>query len=376
MRFDNVPPVYQAFIRDRLARAGFAPASLPLDICPDDEMFVRGVLPGYPGREGAAVYRFLESATRTFDTYSQLIEAVGGFGAIDRVLDFGSGHGRLTRTLLGKLEPRKIWASDIYHKAIAWQAETYGVNGLVSVSDPSRFALDQQHDIVFAASVFSHLPDGLFQGWLARLYDLVAPTGLLAFSVHGTGFAPPAQDINTAGIGYEHRSESITLDTGIYGMSYVSEPYVRAAIATACGDAPASATRLFRAGLFESQDLYVVPGRDRDLSALALTSVPIGSFAKTSDAGTWRGWAIDLNPAAQVIRVDVYAGERQVASVLPAGIAEEIVPYFPGTPSAPLRWSVPTVVSDEVLRAELISSTGRVGHCYAAVLPNGQMIRS
>lgn len=368
MTLDDLPPVYRAFVEDRLGRAGFDPATFPLTIAEDDEMFVRGMLPGYAGRHGAAFYRYVESAIRLFEVYGGLAAHLGGFERLSRVLDFGSGHGRLTRTLLQRMPRRKIWACDIYPNAVAWQAATFGVNALVSAPSPDLFALDERHEVVLAGSVFSHLPDALFRGWLGRLYELVAPGGLLAFSVHGAAFAPAGQAIGADGHGYAAWSESLTLDPQMYGMSYVTDDYVRDAVAGACGPAAAAGMRCFPRALFESQDLYVVPGADVDLAGLALTPSPLGSFRKRDgEGGGWAGWVLDTQPGARIVRASAHVGEAQVAELALTPGAEDVLRYFPGSPNAPLTWQVDEGMAapGSVVRVEFLSSSGARGYCYA-----------
>ena len=365
MRFAELDPPYQVFVRDLLQQFNFDPETFHLEIPAGDEMF-NGVLAGYPGRPGGAFHRYFESALRTFHVYEQLADHLGGFGVLERVLDFGSGHARLTRPLVHRIDPRRIWVCDIYPEAVAWQAETFGVNGLMSVTDPGRFALRDTHSLVFVASVFSHLPDGLFQRWLGRLYDLVAPGGLLAFSVHGATFAPEGQAIADTGIGYARHSESATLDPDIYGMSYVTPEYVAAAIATACG--PGAQAKAFPRALFESQDLYVV-GKGADIASLVIRATPLGGFANARPKPVWKGWGLDPNPDSQIVRADFYVGDRCVASMTPTADNTEVMRYFPGAPNVAVRWAFddPGVAPNTPLRVELVSSAGVVGHCYAMV---------
>lgn len=380
MRISDLDPPYQAFVRDLLARFGFDPDAFHREIAPGDEMFFKGVLPGYPGRPGAAFYRYVESALRTFEVYRQLVRHLGGFQRLQRVLDFGSGHGRLTRALVHHLEPRRIWVSDLYAEAIAWQAAAFGVNAVDSAPDPDDFTMTGQHDLVFVASVFSHLPDGLFQRWLARLYETVAPGGLLAFSVHGSEFAPPGQTISDAGIGYARHSESDTLDPAIYGMSYVTPGYVAAAIATACGEAAAARSRAFPRALFESQDLYVVGKGDVDLSRLAVAATPVGGFVRDPGGDRWRGWGVDPNPGAQIVRAELHVGDRRVAAMTPTPDNTDILKFFPGNPNVGVSWSFDRTAAppDTPLRVELTSSAGGSAYCYAvdATGADGGRVRS
>jgi SAM-dependent methyltransferase len=368
MQIANLEPAYQAFVRDLLNRSGIGAEAASVDVPPGDEMF-NGILAGYPGRPGAAFFRYIESALRSFAVYRQLVDRLGGFEALDAVLDFGSGYGRLTRMLRQSLPRERIWVSDIYPEAVAWQAETFGVNGLVSVTDPDRFALPLRFSLVFAGSVFSHLPDGLFQRWLARLQALVGPRGLLAFSVHDVAYAPDGQAIDAAGIGYAEWSESGSLDPKIYGMSYVSPDYVGRAVRDSCG--PRAELRHFPRALFENQDLYVVAGPEVDLASLEVTALPFAGFAPLGDAGqAWRGWGIDPNLGRQIVRADLFVDGAHAATMTPAAGNPDAAKYFPGALNAPVSWSFEPRVFDRVadLRVELTSSSGATASCYARTL--------
>ncbi len=364
MYFDDLEPGDRALTLDLLVRHGFD-ADFPLDLSPDDEMFFAAVLPGYPGRPGAAFYRYVESALRTFAVYEQLTQPLGGLASLGRVLDFGSGYGRLTRALSRRLPVDRIWVSDIYSKAVAWQRETFGVHGVDSCADPDDFTLDGPFDIVFAASVFSHLPDDLFRRWLERLHRLVAPGGLLAFSTHSPDLAPEGQAIGPDGFGFARWSESTTLDPGIYGMSYATTDYVRQAIAGVCGAETARGARVFPRALFENQDLYVVPGQGLDLSDLVLRAPPVGGFARLGAGRS--GWALEPNVGAQIIRASLHIDGQLAATTIPSVDNHQIMHLFPGAPNVAVRWGFDEIRFDPgaTLRVELESSTGLRAWCHA-----------
>ena len=379
MHIDDLDPAYQAFVRDLLARSGFDPNTFHLGVGPGDEMFFKGILPGYPGRSGAAFFRYVESALRSFAVYRQLVDCLGGFPAIERVLDFGSGWGRLTRALRHHLPRDRIWACDIYSEAIAWQVETFGVNGLVSATDPDRFALPLSYSIVFAGSVFSHLPDGLFQRWLKRLYAATGPRGLLAFSVHDAAYAPQDQAIGPEGIGFAEWSESGSLDPRIYGMSYVQRLYVERAIGDVAG--PEARFAVFPRAIFENQDLYVVAGPQADVAGLQISALPLAGFSKIDgDEPAWSGWGVDPNPGCQIVRADLFVDDRHIETMTPAADNLEVAKYFPGALNTPVRWRFEPVVHDREasLRVELTSSAGVTASCYArtSATPGAAVLRS
>ncbi|MBW8816593.1 MAG: methyltransferase domain-containing protein [Caulobacterales bacterium] len=366
MRLSDIEPAYQAFVRDVIGRFGFDPATFHLELAAADEMFFKGILPGYE-RPGAAFYRYVESALRTHVVYRQLADHLGGFSGLDRVLDFGSGYGRLTRTLRHRMDAKRIWVSDIYGDAVAWQTTTFGVNGVVSAPDPDDFQATGKFSIVFAASVFSHFPDGLFQRWLARLQNLVRPDGLLAFSVHGVALAPEDVTIGPDGIGYARWSESETLDPGIYGMSYVTEDFVRRAVRETCGAKAAETLRCFPRALFEKQDLYVVGGSGQPLESLKVQATPVGgvnSFGRLDKP--WMGWGVESNPGHQIVRADLFVGDVFAGFTAPTADNVATLQFFPGAPNMPVSWLFARVPGDgeRLVRVELVSDTGLKAYAY------------
>jgi SAM-dependent methyltransferase len=193
------------------------------------------------------------------------------------VLDFACGYGRLLRFLTLSFPRERVWASEIQPDAVEFVAREYGVRAIASDADPARFEPGRRFDFVWVASLFSHLPRRLFHAWLARLLAMLEPGGVLCFSVHDQCLLPPGIAMPADGIHFIPASEIEDLDTATYGTTFVTEAFVRAAIA---GATPARHPwfRIPR-GLANEQDLYVVP-RDpaRKLDALA-------SFRK----GPW-GW--------------------------------------------------------------------------------------
>jgi SAM-dependent methyltransferase len=183
------------------------------------------------------------------------------------VLDFACGFGRMLRFLALSLSPQQIWASELQADALTFVGENFGVHTLASHADPSRFDPDRHFDMIWVASLFSHLPETLFHAWIGRLISLLKPNGILCFSVRDVSQLPPATQLPPGGFLYDRSSENASLDSEIYGTTWASEDFVTRAMHAATGDQRAT-YRLPRA-LANEQDLYVVAAEpDRDLSAL------------------------------------------------------------------------------------------------------------
>lgn len=216
-----------------------------------------------------------------------------------KILDFACGYGRLLRLLIHRVPPERIWASEIQPDAVSFVTERYGVHGIQSTERPEDFDPAQRFDLIWVASLFSHLPPGLFQRWLKRLADFLSPEGILLFTVHDQALLPPDMKLPASGVLFIEGSENQDLSTEIYGTTYVNEEYVRAAVSSALGDHH-PCLRLPRLINYE-QDAYIVGGTPvRDLDEFR--DVPLGLRGCLDDYGidpdgTLRlsGWAAAMD---------------------------------------------------------------------------------
>jgi len=233
-----------------------------------------------------------------------------------KVLDFACGYGRATRFLASRLPPANIWVSDIYAGAVAFQQATFGVKGFVSQVEPDQVHCEGGFDLIFVASLFTHLPQHRFHQWLARLFDWLSPQGLLAFSVHDQAMltGPEGPAMPAQGFLFLPQSESRSLDTAEYGATYVTADFMRRAVARLSG--PAHPSRRLPRGLCREHDLYLV-ARDPgiDLGGLDWRTPPIGYVEgmQLSADGVLElsGWAGDADAQAAV-RLELLLDERPV----------------------------------------------------------------
>lgn len=237
------------------------------------------------------------------------------------MLDFASGFGRVTRFLVEGPGPgtppvpaERIWVADVQAAGPAFQHERLGVHALASSADPAAFAPGRRFDAVLCASLFTHLPRPSFERWLARLWELVEPGGVLAFSVNDEAILWPGRAMPPDGFYFEAVSESRALELAEYGSCWLREEVVReivARVAAGQGEGP-TLSRHPRA-LWSRQDLYVLtrreaptPGEAGEPRAgsrerpLEIDLEPIGfveavEWTRTGDLRL-RGWAADRDP--------------------------------------------------------------------------------
>jgi SAM-dependent methyltransferase len=113
-------------------------------------------------------------------------ETLAGCGvdlrALGAVLDFGCGCGRTLRHFTG-LQRTRLCGTDFNPALVDWcwwnlPFAEFGLNGLEPPLDHAHEAFD----LVYAFSVFTHLPDRLQRAWMDELARIIKPAGYLALS--------------------------------------------------------------------------------------------------------------------------------------------------------------------------------------------------
>lgn len=289
-----------------------SPQRFIADIHPNDQMFTHSLREH--GDRDFALSQYYNVALQQYAMLRQIAGRLFPGRAPLDVLDFACGYGRLLRFLRLWMPPESIWASELQTEAMDFAVNTFAVHGLPSCADPADFNPQRRFDLIWVASLFSHLPPELFRAWLAKLLSLLAPGGALCFSVHGDGLLAANAKLPPDGILYLPRSENPELGTDIYGTAYVSEAYVHRTLAEA-GAVDGQCVRIPYA-LANDQDLYVV-ARSAGFDAEAIRGVKRGIWGwvdrlefSAADGGLYlEGWAgsRDDGPAEYV---EISVGDR------------------------------------------------------------------
>jgi SAM-dependent methyltransferase len=329
------PEESATWVRALLADAGELPArgaagELDLAVDARDEMLEFLVVMLLGDRE-RALYTYFQSGLSIAGAMTQVLRwRFGDLARVGKVLDFASGYGRVTRFLLRDLPAERVWVSDVYAGGVRFQQERFGVHGIVSTVEPEELACAERFDAILVTSLFTHLPEQRFVAWLRRLMGLLAPGGILAFSVHDQEMLAPGLAMPAAGILFQELSESGSLATHDYGSSWVSEAFVRGAVARAAGAAgatgmaagtggvAASVHRLPK-GLCNFQDLYlVVPEPDADFGTLGFRYDPYLFVERCvladGDRLDLSGWACVLG-CGRLREVEVVVDDQLLATL-------------------------------------------------------------
>jgi 2-polyprenyl-3-methyl-5-hydroxy-6-metoxy-1,4-benzoquinol methylase len=332
-------------------------------IHPNDEML-------FPGGDFAAQSRddtlalYYRNGFQMCRALEQIVEwRFGGFGNVGALLDFASGYGRLTRFLVHKLPKERITVSEILEEAVDFQTSRFGVDGIASATNPADFECDRQFDVIFAASLFTHMPRETFGAWLHKLVSLLTPRGMLIFSTHSpetfewsTGVPPADADFS-----FVPQRYSRFLDANDYGNTYVRERELRAI----AGEH--SLLHLPR-GLSNAQDLNVlVPERDRDFSTLAYDYDPFAIIDNATIAGSKlsiNGWVATRSARCGIARLAVEIGGREVAEVTSFTARDDVAAHFRDDHFRDSGWGCTIELRDRPLLLDdvlLLKVTGQCG---------------
>jgi SAM-dependent methyltransferase len=128
----------------------------------------------------------------------------GTLPTLGRILDFGSGWGRITRVLLTKkVHPRQVIAADVDQAMTALvNVSLPGITALTVDPMPPTVLNADTFDLVTAYSVFSHLSPAAHEAWAQEFGRLVVDGGLVVLTVLDHAFFEQIQwSINDAKAG-------------------------------------------------------------------------------------------------------------------------------------------------------------------------------
>jgi SAM-dependent methyltransferase len=174
---------------------------------------------------------FLEGGRRAAESIRDILAKHGvGVEALPSVLDFGCGCGRVVRHL--QHLPGEIHGCDQDAAAVRWcrrnlRRGSFAVN---TIAPPLPYR-DEQFALVYALSVFTHLPARLQQAWMEELRRVLAPGGYLLLSLHGVAY----RDLLTEDERRDFQAGRLVVRDGPPGSNFCAayhpEPYMRQVLA-------------------------------------------------------------------------------------------------------------------------------------------------
>jgi len=244
-----------------------------------------------------ALSQYFSIGIQQYRMLAQLIETCFGDAKNDiHVLDFACGFGRLLRFLRCGFPGMKIHASEVQRDALDFCAAQFGVSAIPSAFDPKEFRPGRSFDVIWVASLFSHLPQGLFEEWLRVLLSSLDERGVLCFSARAL---PAAHSDAQATLLYSPDSENPELGAQHYGTTYVDPRWVRDLVENRFGDG--MKMHYMPRALANEQDLYLVSRR---------------TLVRLPDKGPW-GW-LDVRKRASDGRVELQGWAADLDTLQPA----------------------------------------------------------
>lgn len=139
------------------------------------------------GQSGIATLKeafvFYRHCVKTFDELGVSISPD------DRVLDFGTGWGRIARFFLRDVPLSNIHGMDVTAEFTDICKQTFGSPNFHTCQPfPPCDLQDGQFNFIVAYSVFSHLSEDACQAWMKEFSRILAPGGIVAVTTRGRPF--------------------------------------------------------------------------------------------------------------------------------------------------------------------------------------------
>ncbi len=154
----------------------------PLPLFPPPSLQVKTT-----GASGAETLReafiFYEDCLKTFAELGRPLQSDS------RLLDFGTGWGRIARCFLHDMPRENLFGIDINPELISICKESFGPDGfsVCQPLPPTMFA-DHFFDFIVGYSVFSHLTENACDQWMKEYYRLLKPGGIAVMTTRGRWF--------------------------------------------------------------------------------------------------------------------------------------------------------------------------------------------
>jgi glycosyltransferase involved in cell wall biosynthesis/SAM-dependent methyltransferase len=247
-------PQFPADIREKYGR------NFVYDIHPNDAMYQ--FLKNHP--------QIKEPLNEYFISGESMVHTLNGILADQKInpadvasfLDFAAGYGRFTRFLPSMFPSGSITVSDIDRDAVDFCREKLHVEGFYSSEDPDDVSIQKKFDVIWVASLFSHLSLAPWEAWIKKLYGMLNDGGIVIFSTHGCHcFTLLDETTRQNAVHADHgfyflkQSEIDKLSPEVYGTAYVSKEFVTRLVEK---DQLGQIVGYYPKKLWDFQDIYVV----------------------------------------------------------------------------------------------------------------------
>ncbi len=170
-----------------------------------------------------ALTGYFKSGLTQVNTVNELLDKHFADSKKINILDFASGHGRVSRYFKNIFPANQITVADIKDNAVSFQKDIFGYKGFTVPSNPLDMNYKDHFDFILVSSLFTHLNIDLFTKWITALGELLNKNGVLAISLH-------LLNTNSDDFRYTEKSEDDLFPEtseslrgkNIYGLTYIS----------------------------------------------------------------------------------------------------------------------------------------------------------
>ena len=174
--------------------------------------------------DSIGMYR--EAAQRAISDIDQALHAVGReFALVDRWLDYGCGYGRVLRYLVQRVEPARVWGTDVLPAAVKFCEREFGIHPVVSGNDLPELRAGR-FGFIYAISVLTHLNPAASVEFLRLMGNTLSDGGVVLFTTQGNCTVDSLADAGLAESVVQQR-RSIVEDLSSTGLSYIPYEYYR-----------------------------------------------------------------------------------------------------------------------------------------------------
>jgi SAM-dependent methyltransferase len=183
-----------------------------------------------------------QALAQGFDIYScfktRFERYAGPLTPDSRVLDFGCGFGRVIRFFSREVAPENLIGIDNDRRAVRASANNRWCRVQLSETFPPTDLEGGSFDLIYAFSVFSHLPEEAHLAWLSEFKRLLKPDGVLVLTTFHRAFLAKDPDLaerfaplEEALAAYDRGEFCFrpqrTPPTPYFGDAFIPEAYVR-----------------------------------------------------------------------------------------------------------------------------------------------------
>jgi SAM-dependent methyltransferase len=105
--------------------------------------------------------------------------------AVQSILDFPCGYGRVLRFLRVAFPDAEIVACEIDRVALGFCGRTFAVGTIVSDEDFHKLSFPRKFDLIWCGSLITHIDEKRTSELLRLFCEYLAPEGLCMFTTHG-----------------------------------------------------------------------------------------------------------------------------------------------------------------------------------------------